>query len=157
MQKSRIINDKDILCDSQSIEDFKGEIWKDIEGYDGTHCVSNFGRVKRESRYDTKGRLLKAKILKRSYYISRGYLEGAKVTFGADNKITTRAVSILVAKSFIGEIKDGYCVIHKDKNIRNDNLYNLKIDTYSVSLKTDYKKHVKSDWGTNSYRMSKHN
>lgn len=146
--KSRIISKHELLCDLQCIEDLEGEIWKDIIGFDGTHSVSNFGRVKRETRHDTKGRLLKAKILKRNYYISKdGYLCGAKVTFGADNKTITSSVSILVAQSFIGEIKEGYCVVHKDKIISNDYLENLKIDTYSESVKLDYKKHIKEDWG----------
>jgi len=146
--KSKIINDKDILCDSLSKEDLEGEIWKDVVGYDGTHSVSNLGRVKRENRHDSKGRLLKEKILKRSYWISKnGYIEAAKVSIGKNGKHTTKSVPILVAESFIGEIKDGFCVIHKDKNIRNDNVKNLKIGTYSNSLKIDYKKRVKKDWG----------
>ena len=29
-----------------SLEDMEGEIWKDIEGYEGLYQVSNMGRIK---------------------------------------------------------------------------------------------------------------
>ena len=32
--------------DSLDIHDLDGEIWEDIEGYDGAYQVSNFGRIK---------------------------------------------------------------------------------------------------------------
>jgi hypothetical protein len=137
-----------MLADVLSLEDLEGEIWKDIIGFDGSHSVSNFGRVKREQRYDTKGRLLKAKILKRQYWIGKdGFVDGAKVTFGADGKVITKAVSILVAESFLGEIPKGYCVVHLDKNVKNDCVDNLKITTYSESLIRDYSQFNKYDWG----------
>jgi len=137
-----------MLADVLSLEDLDKEIWKDIIGFDGSHSVSNFGRVKREQRYDTIGRLLKTKILKRTYCIGPdGFLDNAKVTFGADGKVKTKAVSLLVAEAFIGEIPKGMCVVHLDKNIRNDTLENLKITTYSESLKRDYSQYNKYDLG----------
>lgn len=139
---------KHVLCDVLTLEDLGGEIWKDILGFDGSHSVSNFGRVKRETRYDVMGRLLKAKILKRTYCIGKdGFLDNAKVSFGADSKTYCKAVSILVAQSFLGDINKGFCVVHLDKNIKNDCLDNLKICSYSESLKLDYSKFNKYDWG----------
>ena len=45
-------------------EDFKNEIWKPIDGYDGVYEVSNMGRVKSDDRkvwnYTKKGRILKS-------------------------------------------------------------------------------------------------
>lgn len=137
-----------VLADVLSLEDLEGEIWKDIIGFDGSHSVSNFGRVKREQRYDTMGRLLKTKILKRTYCIGKdGFVDNAKVTFGADGKVLSKAVSLLVAQAFIGEIPQGHCVVHLDKNVKNDMLENLKITTYSESLKRDYSQYNKYDWG----------
>jgi hypothetical protein len=137
-----------MLVDVLSLEDLEGEIWKDVIGFDGSHSVSNFGRVKRETRYDTIGRLLKSKILKRQYWIGKdGFLDGAKVTLGAEDKVITKAVSILVAESFLGEIPKGFCVVHLDKNIKNDCVDNLKITTYSESLTRDYSQFNKYDWG----------
>ena len=137
-----------MLADVLSLDDLEGEIWKDVIGFDGSHSVSNYGRVKREVRYDTMGRLLKAKILKRQYWIGKdGFIDGAKVTFGADGKVITKAVSLLVAESFLGEIPKGFCVVHLDKNIKNDCVENLKIATYSESLTRDYSQYNKYDWG----------
>lgn len=136
------------ICDNLCLEDLPNEIWRDIIGFDGSHSVSNFGRVKREQRYDTKGRLLKAKILKRTYCIGKdGFKDNAKVTFGAEGRQYTKAVSILVAESFLGEIDDKHCVIHIDKDVTNDKLENIKIGTYSESLELDYKTNSKRDWG----------
>lgn len=136
------------ICDNLSLEDLPNEIWRDVVGFDGSHSVSNFGRVKREQRFDTKGRLLKERILKRTYCIGKdGFKDNAKVTFGADNKVVSKAVSIMVAESFLGEIDDKHCVVHIDKNVSNDKLENLKIATYSESLKLDYKTYSKYDWG----------
>lgn len=136
------------ICDDLRLEDLPNEIWRDVVGFDGSHSVSNFGRVKREQRYDTKGRLLKPKILKRTYCIGKdGFKDNAKVSFGANDIVVNKAVSILVAESFLGEIKDKHCVIHIDKDVTNDKLENLKIGTYSESLELDYKTKAKRDWG----------
>lgn len=140
--------DERVLADVLSLDSLDGEIWNDIVGFDGTHSVSNLGRVKRELRHDTKGRLLQPKILKRQYWTGKdGYLDGAKVTLGADGRVMTKSVSIMVAESFIGSIPKGHCVVHIDKNVKNDSLENLKILPYSSSLKIDYQKKRKSDWG----------
>lgn len=136
------------ICDNLSLDDLPDEIWRDIIGFDGSHSVSNLGRVKREQRYDTKGRLLKEKILKRTYCIGKdGFKDNAKVTFGAEGRQYTKAVSILVAESFLGEINNKHCVIHIDKDVTNDKLENIKIGTYSESLGLDYKTKSKVDWG----------
>ena len=138
----------DNICDNLNLDDLPNEVWRDIVGFDGSHSVSNYGRVRREQRYDTKGRLLKSKIIKRSYYVDKkGFIQSAKVTFGAENRVVTKAVSILVAESFIGEIGDKNCVIHINKNKKDDRLENLKVSTYSESLKIDYKTKNKKDWG----------
>lgn len=112
--QNKVIN----ICDNKDLECLENEIWRDIVGFDGTHSVSNFGRVKREQRLDTMGRMLKEKTLKRTYCIGKdGYKDNAKVSFGAENKSITKAVSILVAESFLGDIPSGKCVIHIDKDV----------------------------------------
>lgn len=137
-----------VLADVLSLDDLDGEIWVDMLGFDGVYSVSNLGRVKREFRYDTTGRALKPKILKRSYWINKkGFVTGAKVTFGYEGEMYNKSVSILVAEAFWGEIPSDKCVVHKDKNVKNDALTNLAILSYSESLKIDYKKGVKTDWG----------
>ena len=38
---------------SKKIEDLDGEIWKDIQNYEGLYKISNFGRVKSLDRVVT--------------------------------------------------------------------------------------------------------
>lgn len=154
--KNRVLSDekktsdfaKPRLCDVLSLDDLDGEIWHDMFGFDGLYSVSNFGRVKREFRYDEMGRKLVEKILSRQYWkTKKGNITGAKVTWGCGGKMYSKAVSILVAEAFLGEIPENHCVVHLDKDVCNDLLINLKIMTYSDSLKLDYEKQNKTDWG----------
>lgn len=136
------------ISDNKSLEILPGEIFVDMLGFEGLYMVSNFGRVRREQRLDACGRLLKSKIMARVYWTKKsGFKEGAKVTWGYDNKMYSSSVSKLVAEAFLGQIPKGFCVVHIDKNVENDFLENLKILTYSESLLLDYKTGHKKDYG----------
>lgn len=50
------------------------EIWKDIEGYEGTHQVSNYGRIRSIDRVDCRGNRVRGRILIPQYN-KDGYLE----------------------------------------------------------------------------------
>ena len=56
-----------------SLEDMDGEIWKDIEGFEGYYQISNFGRVKSlsriviDSKRNIKEKILKVRITKYGY------------------------------------------------------------------------------------------
>lgn len=63
------------------------EVWKDVKGYEGYYQVSTHGRVK-SVRYD--------RILKQSYN-NTGI---ATVGFSVKNKHETKAVNVLIAKTF---------------------------------------------------------
>jgi len=130
---------QDESCDSTSIKSLKGEIWKDLEQYDGYYAISNFGRMKRYARLDSIGRKLQEKIIVRAYSNTKdNYTIGAKFTFGYNNLVISKSASILLAEAFIGKIPKGHCVVHLDKNIKNDKLENLAIMSYTDSLKLDY-------------------
>jgi hypothetical protein len=137
-------------CDSTSIKDLKGEVWKDLAQYDGLYAISNYGRMKRYARFDAIGRKLQEKIIVRAYsHTKSNHLIGAKFTFGYNNLVISKSASILLAEAFIGEIPKGHCVVHLDKNIKNDKLENLAIMSYTDSLKLDYSlnKRDNSDFG----------
>jgi hypothetical protein len=141
---------QDESCDSTSIKSLKGEIWKDLEQFDGYYAISNFGRMKRYARLDSIGRKLQEKIIVRAYsYTKDNYIIGAKFTFGYNNLVISKSASILLAEAFIGKIPKGHCVVHLDKNIKNDKLENLAIMSYTDSLKLDYSlnKRDNSDFG----------
>lgn len=97
------------------------EIWKDIEGYEGTHQVSNFGRVRSLDRTDTIGRKIKGKIMKQQSN-KDGYLN---VTIKSGTK-KTFLVHRLVATAFIPNTQNYLEINHKDVNVKNNRADNLE-------------------------------
>jgi hypothetical protein len=125
------------------------EIWKDIEGVNNEYEVSNLGRVRSKEKevemYWIKGspiRIKKSKILAQTKKDGR-----YKVVTMYVNKHIQRYIHRLVAQAFIGEIKEGYNVNHKDKNIDNNNVENLEIITYrSNSIHANLKNNKSSKY-----------
>lgn len=103
----------------------KGEIWKDIEGYEGKYQVSNYGRVKSVKRTARNGRgyrIVPEKILE-GVDNGHGYLQ---VNLSKDGKIEQPLVHRLVATAFL-ENPMGYKEInHRDENKENNRAENLE-------------------------------
>ena len=103
----------------------KGEIWKDIEGFEGYYQVSNMGRVKSLERTVCNGRgyyKIPERILKPKKNRG-GYLQ---VHFYKDGKEKFYSVHRLVATAFC-ENPEGYTdVNHKDENKQNNCMENLE-------------------------------
>jgi len=98
-----------------------GEIFKNIEEYDGDYQVSNFGRIK-SFKYDK----INGKILKQNKNNS-GYLY---VKLSKNGKSKTKRIHFLMFKSFICKIpEEGYIVHHLDftKNNTLDNFQLMSI------------------------------
>jgi hypothetical protein len=115
-----------------SLEDMQGEIWKDIQGYDGYYQVSNFGRIKSLSRYVFNGMgnyLKKEKIIK-SILSNHGYLV---VTLYIENVAKQFLVHRLVASAFVENLFNKEKVIHIDYVKKNNNSKNLE---WASSLET---------------------
>ena len=108
-----------------SLEDMEGEVWKDIEGYEGLYQISNLGRVKRMYReiviqggFVKKPSIkpLNCKILRQK--IDRyGY---PVVILTKDKKRKDWTVHRLVALTFIDNPLNKPSVDHKN-TIRTDN------------------------------------
>lgn len=106
--------------------------WKDIAGYEGRYQVSNTGLVKSCEHYHPtviKGtpvlRHRKEQLLKqwkRSRYLI--------VDLWRDGERDVRSVHILVYEAFIGPVKEGYVVHHKDLNRFNNCVSNLQQLSY---------------------------
>lgn len=128
------------LTDSVDIESLDGEIWNDVLGFDGLFSVSNFGRVKREFRYNSLGKKVQPKILARIYCRNNKKEKvAAVVRLRIDKKCYTKTVSSLVCEAFIRPLNNDECAIHIDKKrLFDDSLNNLKIGTYSESTKDDF-------------------
>ena len=96
------------------LEDLEGEIWADIEGYDGDYQESNYGRTK--SLKFGKEKILRPSVNK------NGYLT---VCLSKNNKKKTCRVHRLVAKYFIPNPKNLPEVNHK---------FGVKFDNYFENL-----------------------
>lgn len=102
----------------------EGEIWKDIQGYDGYYQLSNSGRVKSLSREILKKRgcfKTKSKILKQC--VVNGYCY-ASISF--NRKKMTYTVHRLVANHFIYNKHNKPQVNHIDANKLNNIFKNLE-------------------------------
>ena len=96
----------------------KGEIWKDIEGYEGKYMVSNLGRVK-SLNYRRTG---KEKIMK-GYDNGYGYL---RVLLHKDGKVKNCRIHRLVAQAFLENPQNLPEVNHKDEDKTNNRVDNLE-------------------------------
>lgn len=120
-----------------SLEDMKGELWKDIPNYEGYYQVSNFGRVKRLAHTITHrlgsqpvGTIIRSQALGKSYnaYVKdySYYLRfAASVQRRVENFNTARLVYHCFVEPF--DMKDRNTFVYfKDEdpfNIHPDNLY----------------------------------
>ena len=127
------------------------EIWKDIEGYEGTYQVSNLGRVRSLDRYTeqpsvkggTHERLRKGCILKQRQS-ERGY-KTILLYNQADRKKHLYYVHRLVAFAFVPGYSEGKEVNHKDEVITNNHADNLEWITQMENLR----------YGTRGQRVNK--
>lgn len=97
------------------------ELWKDVEGYEGTYQVSNLGMVKSLDRLTTDNRRLKGKLLAKTN--SKGYI---KVTLTNKNKSDNRDIHRLVAQAFIPNPENKPQVNHIDEDKTNNIVSNLE-------------------------------
>ena len=103
------------------------EVWKDIDGYEGSYQVSNMGRVRSVDRVvtfsDGSVRKYKGKVRKLSLD-AKGY---EQVTLSNGNRYNTKRVHRLVLETFKPHVnmKD-LQVNHMDGNKLNNHLTNLE-------------------------------
>jgi len=108
-----------------SLEDMEGEIWKDIEGFNGFYEISSLGRVKSLSRetfngvayFKIKNRILRPTFRKDGYVIT-------KITF--NRKQFTFRNHRLVALYFINNPFNKTDVNHINSNKSDNNIINLE-------------------------------
>lgn len=104
----------------------KEEIWKPVNGYEGTYEVSNFGNIKRiKHAQGTKGLI----ILKQ-----RDQGCNLKVELCKDGIQKKHYVHHVVLKAFVGDKPEGLECCHNDGNYKNNHLENLRWDTRSSNV-----------------------
>ena len=111
----------------------KGEIWKDIEGYEGKYQVSNYGRVKsleRTVRCDRGYRIIPERIRK-ARKNNYGYLQ---LNLYKDGKIKSYKIHRLVAQAFLENSDNLPEVNHIDENKQNNYVENLEWCSKSYNM-----------------------
>ena len=105
-----------------SLENFAGEIWKQIQGYEGLYEISNYGRVKNTASRFHHNKILKA-LINKSTIRSSKYL---KVSLFKNGTLKNYFIHRLVAIAFIPNPNNLPFVNHKDENGKNPCVYNLE-------------------------------
>jgi hypothetical protein len=105
-----------------SLNDMKGEIWKDVLGYEKQYQISNFGRVKslrrivRTQKFYTTERIMKVIIGGSNVYVNL-----------LKNKVsTTHYMKHLVAFHFLEKPDNSKEVVHINGDYLNNRFDNLK-------------------------------
>jgi len=113
------------------------ETWKIIPETNENYQVSNTGKIKRVESFVTnntnggKRKLAEKELSQKTK--KNGYKEVQLYISPQVPKMVY--VHRAVASAFIGEIKTGYVINHKDGDKSNNNLSNLEIVTYSQNSK----------------------
>lgn len=114
------------------------EIWKDIEGYEGSYQVSNLGNVKRIGHYSFHPRgkghrfWLPERMLKQDLH--NGPHPELLVTLSKEGICTSYQVHRLVASAFLPNPEHKPQVNHIDGDSCNNNLNNLEWVTGSENM-----------------------
>ena len=117
-----------------SLEDFEGEIWKNINGYEGVYQISNYGRIKSLERvFPHLGghRSIKTKICKLQKDKGTGY---SKYVLSNNGKKSPKSVHRLVAETFIPNPQNLPFVNHRDEIRTNNCVENLEWCTPQYNL-----------------------
>lgn len=148
---------------SLDLQDLPGEVWKDIEDFEGKYQVSNKGRVKSLDRYIYRGNQRKpvffpSQILKLGFTGGRAdYIQNctARLSTGKPKHTShTHCVNVsvnrLVAKAFIPNPNNLDTVLHIDGDISNNCVENLKWIS-GKDFRTHY--HNKGNMGQNKKKV----
>lgn len=117
------------------------EIWKDIEGYEDCHQISNQGRVRSFYKYDAKQkRYIKKEYIHNIYDHPVGHKQAYKyVNLSAPNRTGQLKVHRLVLQAFVPNPENKCCCNHIDSNPSNNNLYNLEWVTHKENMQHSMK------------------
>lgn len=121
-----------------SLDSMNGEQWKDIPGFDGSYCISNFGRIWAAPRlvitadgkqlYFTKERIRKQSQARYYNSYTKDYTDQLSVHLRYEGGDYSFKVNRLVYHAFIKPIdfkEDKLLVVHKDGDNLNNRYDNL--------------------------------
>ena len=115
-----------------SLEDFEGEIWKNVPDFEDCYLISNYGRVKTISRLRMGTKQIVPEKIKKNSDNGHGYLI---VTLSKESKLYMRYVHRLVALAFLPNPLNFPSVNHRDEIKSNNAVSNLEWCTYDYNNK----------------------
>jgi len=122
---------KNKAFENLSLQDIKGEIWKDIKDFEGYYQISNFGRVKRLEREILKqGRYIKLPLMiRKSYRNYRGKNQTTTlILIISFDKVNYRYRTKKLVIDAFGNKKcksKKKWIFHKDMDYTNNHINNL--------------------------------
>ena len=121
-----------------------GEIWKDIEGYEGKYQASSDGRIR-----NSKGKVLKTYTDKCGYQLIGLYKDGKSKTF---------RVHRIIYEALVGDIPIDLQINHKDFNRSNNKVSNLEVTTREENVRHSLQNTLRANaYDENGNRISKGN
>jgi len=112
------------------VPDLPGEVWKEVEGYEGMYAVSNLGRVKslhRDLPHAEHGTWHISEHLLKASPSGRKPSQYLIVSFHCGHGVQKNMrVHRLVAEAFIPKVEGKDIINHKDCNKFNNNVENLE-------------------------------
>lgn len=115
---------------TEKVQDLEGEVWKDVQGYEGMYQVSNMGRVKScmrvkkaRNRSESDACITPERLKTQSKTRTSQH---PCVTLTKKNISKTTTVYVLVATHFLANPECLDLVIHLDGNAKNNRACNLK-------------------------------
>lgn len=106
------------------------EVWVDVPDYEGHYQVSNLGRVrsldrivihKNGTKHFKEGQIQKLQDNGNGRLYKQMKRDGTHKNY---------YISRIVMLAFVGERPKGYAICHNDGDMTNNNLFNLRYDTY---------------------------
>ena len=146
-EEIKTINKKDYPFLDTTTINLQNEVWKEIEGTQGTYEVSNLGRVKSVDRYAVnslgrcffrEGKILKQSILKYPNKFRGDFVYELVVSISINNTKYRYAVHRLVYEAFVQKLsflKDKLIVAPIDGDKFNTSVSNLKLITLNEKAK----------------------
>jgi hypothetical protein len=141
---------------NRSLKHLPDEEWRPVPDYEDFYEVSNFGRIRSVAKYieflipgrQVVAYWMCAKILaqglaKKKNSFSNEEVYQLTVTFCVNQKMKTTQVCRVVWNAFESKLdykKDGFCVLHKDGDGRNNHFNNLAIGSQSKMATRAYKR-----------------